>query len=240
MKSYYFLIYCAVISFISCSEIISIDDIPDSTFEKSELTTKSIADKISERELNTFLNNEFITVSSDTLKITIGIDEARNLGYSTEIYKAIETELIKANMIITQMIKDFRKNPSVNNVIVSFEHDSINTGFLTIPPIKMKYEGGSSTGNSNGWINTSGSETATQQGWAPYGSKNVSCQCFANVALGAVHIVSVDALGDPIIKSRVGNGSLKVPLDASNIFFHISYATTDSNGGKCSWRCVKY
>lgn len=48
--------------------------------------------------------------------------------------------------------------------------------------------------------------------------------------------VSTKALGTAIVRSRIANGSLNVPLDASNIYFTVSYATTDSNGVRCSWR----
>lgn len=65
--------------------------------------------------------------------------------------------------------------------------------------------------------------------------KGIKCYCQAKVALYATHFVSTKALGSAVVRSRQGNGDLSVPLDAYHTYFSVSYATTDSNGGRCSW-----
>ena len=207
-----------------------------STQKNQTLETKATI-SVNESELNSFLNNNFIEINHDTLRINGTKDYFIALGYSYETYDIIKKELTSANIIIREMISELNTQYGINDISVLYENDTEIP--LNCNPIPIKYRsesgGGGGNGPTKGVIVTNGQEEGSQRGWAPTGTMHVECQCMSYVALTPVHVVSTRALGSAIIKSRVGTGKLNVPLDASNTYFNISYRTTDSYGGECSW-----
>ena len=184
-----------------------------STQKNQTLETKATI-SVNESELNSFLNNNFIEINHDTLRITGTKDYFIALGYSDETYDIIKKELTSANIIIREMISELNTQYGINDILVLYENDTEIPLNCNPTPIKYRSEaGGGGNGPTKGVIETTGQEEGSQRGWAPTGTMHVECFCRSHVAPTPFHIVSTRALGSAIIKSRVGTGKLNVPLD---------------------------
>ena len=193
----------------------------------------------------------YIKLEKDNFILTVDRVNAYTKNISEQEYDVIFEDTKKANEVLQMIISDLKSDSSIKRIYVAdIRSDSfydvyedkytstllyeINSNVPDTPSIKSRFE--YSYEIPKGFIETYGSENVSQGGiFAPNGLKGVNCSCQAKVALLATHFVTTSALGTAIVRTRVGNGALSVPLDASNMNFTISYATTDSNGGRCSW-----
>ena len=200
---------------------------------------------------NTDSDFVYLKLEKDNLIFDIDNVIAHTNNLSEQEFDAIIVDIQKANDILREIIADLKQDSSIKHIYI-VDKDSnlfydvydekytstvlyqIDSSVYYSPSIKYRSE--ISPGIPKGYIETDGSENKSQGGiWAPNGLQGIESNCQAKVATFATHFVTTRALGTAIVNSRAGNGTLRVPLDASNMYFTVSYATTDSNGGRCSW-----
>lgn len=231
MKNFIFII-CLCFLCIACSK-----DNSEGSFVNNVMPNtinKGIQDTLiqsNEQELQTFIEGNYIQLVGNQFQITINEDEAQNLGFSKATYSIMLDEITDANNILNDIILNLQQDSKIKNIYV--EYESVNNEISNFVAVKTRSE----TPKTSGLIETFGAEPDSNQGWAPFGAKKVSCFCYAKVSLIAMHFVTTKALGNAIVTSRMGQGSLDATLDASNTYFTITYRTSDSFGGKCSWSC---
>ncbi|MEJ5092093.1 hypothetical protein GEO21_18850 [Sphingobacterium faecium] len=95
----------------------------------------------------------------------------------------------------------------------------------------------------SGTLSRNGQEQVGTSFFAPYGAKFIRFTCLANAAPTPAFICRTRALGNWKSTTSIGiTGVLKiidVALGASNYNVSITFQTTDSNGGSCSWVAMK-
>ncbi len=105
---------------------------------------------------------------------------------------------------------------------------------VSIPHVKSAEEPASFP---SGTITTIGQEYGRQGiNLIPIEMKSVDFDCYSNAALTPVQVVVAESWGIQDIKSGIGKHiRLNAKFSVSNVSGGVQYATTDSNGGICSW-----
>jgi len=103
-------------------------------------------------------------------------------------------------------------------------------------------KGSGSSSPTSGSLTSNGQEAVGTSFFAPYGASFVRFTCVANAALTPGFTCGTRSLGGWQYKTKVGTlfsaTTIDVPLYSSNDHIAISFQTTDSNGGTCSWELM--
>lgn len=221
-----------IVLFPSCSKDARYNNIEINNYE---YLSDDIDVNNEEEQVNIFIDNHLIEFNGIEYSINKSFEEVEEFGISKEGYDAMTKQILSNNIFLKDIIDDISKN-STNTILVDDctydKTDNLVAVELNIPIIKTLSENGNIPSGS---ISTSGQEESGDSFFAPSSISSVDCNCFANVAPAAVHIVKTYSFGVTKVSSRVSNGNVNVSLAASNITCSISYQTSDSNGGKCSW-----
>lgn len=224
-------IYSLLLALISCSN----EKLCDENLQKSFTTKAEIVDGkkmeiiIPSEGLQNFINN-YIVFENNKYRVTANKSEALAMGIESSAYDEICKEIINCNKMLADIIEECSKRSDIKSVKI-INCNNINYHTENISTTK-------STDMPSGVINTSGQETRSMDFVAPTEMKSIYAHCFSYVALLAGHTVLVEVSGEVKIGTRLGNGYVTVELPMSNVSGIVSFRTTDSNGGRCSWRGI--
>lgn len=166
---------------------------------------------------------------------------ALHIGLSSEQIRQIELDIEAVNQQISiweiQEAPYFLTDPESKSTILFNSNVPSEHNFSEV--IRLK-SGNSESGNMpSGTISTTGQSFGTNGGFAPVGARNAIYNCTARAAITPMYNVKLKNFGTE--KATGGIGALGVistftlSLNASNASFEVSFATSDSNGGTCTW-----
>ena len=173
---------------------------------------------------------EYLSLVDNQYVLNLTQEEAILLGISDFDYQRITKEIKCTNAEILKHLDD-------PNFIIT-EPNAQNEDDTEIPLVSTRIKTKTEV-SSPRTIQTSGQEVGTDGGWAPMEAKEVHFNCFTYAAIAPIYQVTTKSLGHTFAKSQVGvigkNILIVVPIAASNTDVTVTFQTSDSNGGMCTW-----
>lgn len=225
-----FLIFC--ISFQSCekSDYIDADEFARDNNVDFQIRSKGL----DEWHLAMEKSLQYIELSDNAYILHLSENEAGKIGISNEHYRRIVTELDDANLNIKELMKD----PNIHLNIMDPKKFFIQEP--CIPRLKTSRE--TSDGAPSGVIQTNGQEEGSSgMFWLAAKYRKFQVLLQANAAMTPVFTVTTHSLSN-YVNSYIGVGgrySGEAKIYASNMDVWITFRTTDSNGGYCTYKAME-
>lgn len=227
-KNYFYMlsltIVCAVLGFLSCEEKDDTEPFKSKEWVTNYNESNCLSQTVYNSELISFKDGEYQikskkqyrgVISDSAYKITYDAVESMN-----SMLALIKRDLVSRGYNVTFVDCSYGLTPNLSQLEKMAPTES------DIKPVQMP----------RGKLESDDNSTVYGTFTAPYGQAGVYANCFAKVALGAGHAVTTTyAHKNAQVGTRLGNGSITVPIPMSNTIIGIEYRTTDANGGKCSW-----
>lgn len=221
-----FIVWTSLLS-TSCNNDFLIDAPNESkavSYSTSRLTTEDVSKAIMHCGV-TFKKDHYTIVSKKS---------ALKQGVNEETYDLLKQSVDEANEMLSNILDSLR-NQGYRVEIIDSSTESKTDIASSVENLTRGEDG---TGLPSGVIETHDGTAESETHFAPPQQTAVRADCIGRVALCPSHtVITTYAGGNAKVKTKLGSGNVTiiVPISMSNANFGISYQTSDSNGGICSW-----
>lgn len=197
----------------------------DNFLEGNDIITYEVKHPLIEGHYVDFVDNQYV--------ITISQKEAAKKGISKESYNDFQNAIIEGNRFLATII-DSCKNTGCKVIVSTCIYDDVPK-YYSKPRTKLF---GEPAPLPSGTLQTVGQEYASQYiKLIPAPMKSVDFDCYSYAALLPIQVAITESWKIKHVKSGVGQHvTMSVGFSVSNVPGSVEYATSDSNGGICSWR----
>lgn len=181
---------------------------------------------------------EYLALNENQYTLNLTEQEALQLRITQQDYLRMLVEIETANQQIQEWLKDSNAefiltDPNNLDSLMYYDDSDIDSN------IRLKSRSSESFGTPSGHIATDGQEVGRDVFFAPSGIRNVTFLCRSNVAITPIYNVTTQSFGITKTGGGIGaigvNSSYTVGIAASNVDVCLTFKTSDSNGGECSW-----
>lgn len=178
------------------------------------------------------IEGHYVDFIDDQYVITISQKEAKKIGITKESYTEFQNAIIEGNRYLATIV-DSLKRTGKNVIGRTSMYDAPK--FYSKPRTKSF---GEPAHLPSGYIETIGQEHLSQGiNKIPNPMASVDGDCYSNVAILPIQVLIAEAWHTQYYSSNIGQHvSLSAGFIVSNVPGSVTYGTSDSNGGRCSWR----
>lgn len=196
---------------------------------------KNIKDK---RAAAVILSN-YVSIKDSLYSLDISKEEAQKIGVDADLYTSILEDLQNSNKAIKEARLQGKDIPLPN---IKEEYKEYRQSFQVQPALTRS---GNNGRDQYGSISTNGTEEGVDYFMPTIDKTSVKFTCRTNAAITPVYTCKTFVFNNWNSEVKVGslfkNTDITVKLAASgsSLTAKLCFATTDSNGGSCSWVATK-
>ena len=228
------LVDTSVDSGVSVHSEAEIQQAKDLAIPVSELD--NLSEDVKQKRYASIRLSEYIVLDGNQYKLDITEQQAQELGIDKFHYELIKNEISSTNKVIAETLEggDSIELCDVQALAKEYKSGGVIISDESNNQTRVAYPSGN--------ISTVGQEDGTASFQTEREHTKVLFRCRTAAAPTPVYRCTVTAWGEKKIGSKVGSvfttTEITVPIagSGSGVYADLTFATSDSNGGSCTWQ----